>query len=147
MVELVAQDINNVTIRLDNKQNGPQVWDTAVDSSGNILQDKYCVLESVIINGMRCPWLIDDSQYQFDDGRMELLRGWMSQNGYYMWQIPADVRSWVLENRQRRSRQNLRTSSLQYYANYFNANDSEQIAHLLQRCSDELDKLHASSGN
>lgn len=146
-IEFTAEDINHIQIRLYNKCNGPDLWDTKLDENGYIIEDKYCVIESVMVDGMRCPWLIEESAYQFDDGRTEPLHGWLSQNGCYSWQIPRDVRGWMIENRRRRSAVTGQASSLHYHHNYFNVLDAGQIEPLLEQCRLALNELDASTGH
>lgn len=146
VVEFSSRPINIIQIRLDNKRNGPDSWDTVLDASGSIIQDKYCIIESVMLDGIRCPWLIEESTYCFDDGRREVLHGWLSQNGHYAWHVPQDIRSWVLENRRRRGKPTLQASSLDYHQNYFNITDAAQIGPLLQQCRQALDELDAGTG-
>jgi hypothetical protein len=146
-LEFLARDHNTIKIQLDNKNNGPITWDTQLDCNGEIVQDKHCVIQSVMLDGMRCPWLIDESIYQFDTGESARLHGWLSQNGHYLWTVPADLRTWMLENRARRSAVSSRTSSLHYHQNYFNSMDAQALAPLLDRCRQALEELDASTGH
>lgn len=146
-LEFATLDHNTITIALDNKINGPDTWDTVVNQHGQIVQDKYCRICAVMIDGMRCPWLIEESLFRFDQSAPEHLHGWLSQNGHYQWSVPADVRNWILQNRKRRSMVGSRTSSLHYHQNYFNTTETEKILPLIEQCRHELTALHERPGN
>ena len=61
--EFDLKPLNKVYIRYLNKQSGPAIWDTEVDSNGNVIKDQYCKLTNFRIANSRCDFLLNDLDY------------------------------------------------------------------------------------
>lgn len=114
-VEFESCETNHVVLKYLNKRKGPEVWDTVVDNDGNILQDQYCVLKQILINGAKCDWLLLDMPYYYPDGSFKDNFGFMDQIGYMEFKFPANVYQWIIDYRQRLNKPtNNQSSSLDY---------------------------------
>ena len=140
-LEFIEQDHNTVRIRMDNKINGPDVWDTVIDHDGRIISDKNCRFENIRIIGARLSCLEYELEYHFYHGGSERVNGFMSQNGWYQFEFPRAVYPWILENRRRVWPARQRQSSLTYDSVYFGDNENTHVKHLLDECRILLDRF------
>jgi hypothetical protein len=142
-VEFESQDQNQVFIKYLNKNQGPVLWDTVVDSDGKILQDQFCIIKDIRIAKSRCDFLLYDLVYHGADGTNTAnLLGFMSTIGYYSIEFPKDAYSWILEKRKEKIfHQPERSSSLDYWTNYIGDNSHAEVNQLLQEIKQILKQL------
>jgi hypothetical protein len=120
-VSFTAEEINCVKIKYLNKRKGPVIWDTTIGEDGKIVQDQNCIISDIKIGGSRCDFLLLDLLYYHqENGTIESgLYGFMSSQGYYKFEFPQDVYSWVAGQRKLRMLTNQKKiSSLDYWTNY-----------------------------
>lgn len=136
-----SRERNSVRIEYLNKRNGPEVWDTVSDGAGNIVQDQHCVIDSVLINGCRCAWLLKKMLYNYPDGSTKMVHGFMDLCGWYEFSFPADVEQWVLDNRRQELPHVSQNSSLAYETIYIPDNNNEQAARMVEELKILLDQV------
>ena len=130
-VEFERLPTNNLRIVYLNKQNGPETWDTKMDTDGNILEDQHCILEQILIDRSNCEWLIHKTPYRYLDGREKLTFGFMDLQGYLEFEFPEDVYQWIIEYRQSISPSNTKNSSLDYKNFYIPQNQSAETKKII----------------
>jgi hypothetical protein len=141
-VNFAAKEINCVRIKYLNKRKGPMIWDTIIDEHGKIVQDQNCVISEIKVGGSRCDFLLLDLLYYHEEnGTTESgLYGFMSSLGYYEFEFPQDVYSWVSDQRKSRMLKNpKKNSSLDYWTNYMG--DSPATDSLIVEIESLLDQL------
>jgi hypothetical protein len=141
-VSVPMLDNNFVVIRYLNKRNGPEIWDTKMDSDGNITEDQHCVLKTVRVKGCRCDFLIKDMQYRYLDGTEKNTFGFMDLRGYFMFKFPQEVETWVLESRRRHLPHVNHNSSLAYETIYVPDNDNVKALEIVQELKILLENIH-----
>lgn len=134
---------NNVAvIRYLNKRNGPDAWDTKMDDAGNIVEDQHCVLQSVVIKKCRCDFLVKDMIYHYINGEKRNTFGFMDLKGYFIFQFPHNVESWVLENRRRHLPHVNHNSSLAYETIYVPDNDNVKAREIVEELKILIENIH-----
>jgi hypothetical protein len=145
-VRFVPEQTNHVMISYYNKRNGPDVWDTVVDSAGTILQDQNCVLKSISINRARCDWIIPDLIWRYQDGRTVRNYGFMDQVGHSELTMPDKVYPWIVEQRYLASSKhdtgNKMDSSIDYKNIYIPRNDYELSKNIIAEIAQKIDSLN-----
>lgn len=117
---------NSVKIEYLNKRQGPDIWDTKVDTQGQIVEDQYCILSDIMIANSRCDFLTHSLEYTDSTKKTHSnLLGFMSKIGYYEITFPRDVHGWISDCRNSfaKSPEKGRTSALGYFSNSSNQND------------------------
>jgi hypothetical protein len=142
-VEFKLQDKNEILIQYLNKNHGPNLWDTKLDSTGNIIEDQNCVLSNFRLGRSRCDFLLQDLDYYRDDGSVQSKPwGFMSQRGYFRIEFPRDVYSWIIACRKKYifgARK--QSSSLDYWTNYLGDPNDPITQELLQDIDQLLKKF------
>ena len=137
ILKFVGLDKNHIVLKYLNKQNGPDLWDTTIDDSGNILQDQHCILKQILINDANCEWLISEMPYHYNDGTCKNNFGYMDLKGYMKFNFPMNVYRWILDHRQSIKPSNSRNSSLDYKNIYIPQNENAQLTTVIN----EIKKL------
>lgn len=140
-VEFPGAERNEIKVAYLNKRQGPDVWDTVVDADGNIVQDQHCILQSVLINGAKCDWLIDSLFYEYPDRPSKLNYGFMDAVGCMQFCFPQDVYQWVLDYRKSISPVNSRASSLDYKNIYIPQHENERSLQIIAEVKQILDQF------
>lgn len=133
---------NLITIKYTNKRNGPDVWDTVIDQSGNILQDQHAVLTGVRLNGARCDWVIDSMIWNYADGRQKHNRGFMDLIGHMDMNFPQDVFEWIIEHRKSTATTSNKKSSLDYSEIYVAQHESKLSLALIQEIKEMIKQIN-----
>lgn len=139
--DFVPLEHNQLEIRLVNKCNGPDIWDTVVNDQGQVLEDKSVRFDRLRIDGSQLRWLQHELIYHYDDGTDALIYGHMSQNGHYLIEFPRDVYAWIISERQRVWPKRLKQSSRGYDNYYFGDNNNSETEKALDECKKLLDKF------
>lgn len=139
-LQFPRQEHNQVRIKYINKRNGPDIWDTAIDDQGRIVQDQHAILTSIRISGAQCDWIIDSLLWNYVDGRSQANRGFMDLQGWADIEFPGQVYEWIMEQRQSRIINTGKTSALDYKNIYIPSKVNqasldiiEEIKHMVQR--------------
>lgn len=144
LVEFELQDHNEILIKYLNKRNGPDIWDTKLDSDGNIVEDQHCVLSNFKLGKSRCDFLLQELDYYRTDGTVESKPwGFMSRQGYFKIQFPGDLYSWIIDCRKKYifgARK--QSSSLDYWTNYLGDPDDPATRKLLKDIDELLKKIN-----
>jgi len=133
---------NFVLIRYLNKRNGPDIWDTKMDESGQIIEDQHCILKTAVVKGCRCDFLVKDLEYHYINGTTRKTFGFMDLQGYFIFKFPRDVESWVLENRRQHLPHVKHNSSLAYETIYVPDNDNVKALEIVEELKTLLEKIH-----
>lgn len=139
-VNVPIHEHNCILIRLLNKQDGPDVWDTMLDENSKIVADKFCILTNIMLARSRCDFLILDLDYHLESNEKvpDRVLGFMGKNGFFKIEFPRDVYGWISRCKKQKTLTPERAASSRgYFFNYLNDND----APIVQKILDEIDSL------
>lgn len=144
-LEFDLEEENKVEIVYLNKRDGPDIWDTKVDSENNILEDQHCIVSNILVGGSRCDFLLDSLDFYYDSGIIETnCNGFMSKKGKLVFTFPKDIYNWISEKRNKFILKNFdedaKESSLSYFENYVQIN-TELITNLLKKIDNLLEDI------
>lgn len=133
-LEFPRQATNIVDIGMVNKRSGPAVYDTVLDQHSNIVQDKSVQIKQILLDGSRCGWLLNSMSCTYADQTTRTnLNGFLGQNGFFRFEFPDDIYTWVAEQRNSKIKSAGPQSSLDYRSIYFN-DSNEEIYQTIQEC-------------
>jgi len=143
ILEFDLKSKNQVYIRYLNKRNGPDVYDTEVDSNGNIIADQMCELDNFIIQNSRCDFLKHELEYYRDDGTVQKQSwGFLAYRGHYQFEFPNTVYDWIIEHRKKYTFEMKKySSSLAYWTNYLGDPSDIRTQELLKEVEELLQKI------
>lgn len=134
---------NFVKIEYLNKRQGPDIWDTKLDSQGKIIEDQYCILSDIMIANSRCDFLTHSLVYTDSTKKTHSnLLGFMSRIGYYEFSFPNDIYNWIANQRMISiSSSSSHTSALGYFSNPTGANNDPITQSLLTDIRNLIDQI------
>lgn len=139
------QENNQLLVKMTNKKNGPEIWDTEIDHHGNIVHDKLCKIDNLLLGGSSCNDFIFSLPYHFDDGTiLEYGNGFLSQNGYFQINFPNELYTWIYRSRMTHApkiTKKRQESSRDYYQNFLAEYDQSEIHAMLDKINMMINKI------